>query len=96
MIDKHALGSVLSVHAQPAAKKNEIRGLQADALKICVTAAPEKGKANKALIELLAKSLKIKKSQIELLTGDTSHQKKFLFTNVAPEELNDKIQPFLN
>ena len=40
-------------------------------LKVCVTQAAEKGKANKALVELLGKALSLRKSQIELLSGET-------------------------
>ena len=56
-------------------------------LKVSVTQAPEKGKANKAVIELLAKKLGLKKSQIELIAGETSHQKRFLLREIKPDEL---------
>ena len=65
-------------------------------LKVCVTQSPEKGKANKAVIELLAKSLKLRKSQIELLSGETSHQKRFLIRGITPEELAQKIAEKMN
>ena len=48
-------GTILPVRAQPGARRNEIRGEQDGMLKVCVTQSPEKGKANKALIELLSK-----------------------------------------
>ena len=76
-LESHPDGLILPVRAQPA-RRNEIRGVQDGGLKVCVTASPEKGKANKAMIELLAKSLGLKKSQIELISGQTSHQKRFL------------------
>jgi uncharacterized protein (TIGR00251 family) len=87
----HPEGTILPVRAQPGARRNEIRGEQEGALKVCVTQSPEKGKANKAVIELVAKSLKLRKSQIELIAGETSHQKRFLIRDVTPEELSIKI-----
>ena len=90
MLEQNSNGIILSVHAQPGAKKNEIRGPQADALKVCVCAAPEKGKANSAIIELLAKSLGLKKSQIEILSGETSRKKRFLITDITLDELTRK------
>jgi uncharacterized protein (TIGR00251 family) len=90
-LESHADGTVLPVRAQPGARRNEIRGEQDGSLKVCVTQAPEKGKANKAIIEMLSKSLKLKKSQIELLSGETSHQKKFLVHGVAVEQLAQRI-----
>jgi uncharacterized protein len=90
-LEPHPEGTILSVHAQPGARRNELRGPQGGALKVCVTQSPEKGKANKALIELLCKSLGLKKSQIELLSGETSHQKRFLIRNVAADELARRV-----
>lgn len=48
------------------------------ALKASVTAAPEDGRANKALIALLAKELKVPKTSISLLSGETNRQKVIL------------------
>jgi uncharacterized protein len=93
MIDlqPHPEGVILPVRGQPGAKRNELRGEQDGALKVCVTQAAEKGKANKAIIELLAKSLGLKRSQIELLSGETSHQKKFLIRGTTAEELRGRM-----
>ena len=71
-LEPHADGTILPVRAHPGARRNEIRGVQDGMLKVSVTQAPEKGKANKAVIELLAKKLGLKKSQIELIAGETS------------------------
>jgi uncharacterized protein len=91
-LESHSDGVVLPVHAQPGARRNEIRGEQAGMLKVCVTQSPEKGKANKAIVELLSKSLKLKKSQIELIAGETSHNKRFLVHGVAIAELAGRIE----
>ena len=88
-------GIVLPVQARPGAKKNEVRGEQAGALKVFVTQVPEKGKANKVIAEVLAKALKLKKSQIELVSGETSHLKKFLVTGIGLDELSEKVAPLL-
>ena len=82
----------MPVRAQPGARRNEIRGLQDGVLKVCVTQAPEKGKANKAVAELLAKKLGLKKSQIELLSGETSHQKRFLVRGIGFQDLAARIE----
>jgi uncharacterized protein len=87
----HPEGTILPVRAQPGARRNEIRGEQDGALKVCVTQSPEKGKANKAVVELLSKSLGLKKSQIELIAGETSHQKRFLVRGITADELARRI-----
>jgi uncharacterized protein YggU (UPF0235/DUF167 family) len=65
-------------------------------LKVSVTQAPEKGKANKALVELLAKGLALRKSQIELLSGETSAHKRFLIRGLKPDELLRRIEAVLD
>lgn len=84
-------GVILPVHAQPGARKNGITGIHDGRLKIAVTQAPEKGKANQALVKLLAELLEVKRSQIELLAGETSSHKKFLIAGVALAALRDRI-----
>jgi len=91
----HPHGTILPVRAQPGARKNEIRGEQDGMLKVSVTQPPEKGKANKALIALLSKSLSLRKSQIELLAGETSPQKQLLVRDVTPADLNHRIERIL-
>jgi uncharacterized protein YggU (UPF0235/DUF167 family) len=80
------------VKAQPGARRNEVRCVQDGVLKVCVTQAPEKSKANKAIIELLAKWLGVKKSQIELIAGQTASQKKFLVRGIEMAELAHRIE----
>ena len=52
-----------------------------------MTQAPEKGKANKTIIVLLARELAVRKSQLELLSGETSGQKRFLVRGLTQEQL---------
>ena len=91
-LEPHPDGTLLPVRAQPGARRNELRGVQDGMLKVCVTQSPEKGKANKAIVELLSKKLKLKKSQIELVSGETSHQKRFVIRGLGPAELAARIQ----
>ena len=73
---KTATGATFRVRVQPGASKNEIVGVQEDALKIRINAPPVKGKANKALIDFLAEKLGVKKSEVEIISGHTSKIKK--------------------
>ena len=92
----HPEGTILPVRAQPGARRNEIRGEQDGMLKVSVTQPPEKGKANKALIALLSKELSLRKSQLELIAGQTSHQKQVLVRDVTSEELAELIEQALS
>jgi uncharacterized protein (TIGR00251 family) len=87
----HPDGVVLPVKAQPGAGQNAIRGEQNGMLKVSVTQIAEKGKANRSLIEVLAKGLGLKRSQIELIAGETQSQKRFLVRGISREELAERI-----
>lgn len=94
-LEPHADGTILPVRAQPGSRRNEIRGQQDGALKVCVTQIAEKGKANKALIALLSKELSLRKSQLELLSGETSQHKRFLIRDITAADLAARLQPFV-
>ena len=73
----------LAVKVSPKASAERIQGWASDedggpVLKIAVTAVPEDGKANKAVIALLAKRLKLPKSAITIASGETSRRKTLL------------------
>ena len=86
-LEPHADGVILSVRANAGAKKNAVTGEHDGAVKISVTQAPEKGKANKAIVEVICKSLGLKRSQVELLSGETSSHKKFLLRGAQPADI---------
>jgi hypothetical protein len=91
-LQTHAEGTVLPVRAQPGARRDEVRGEQHHALKVAVTQVAEKGKANRAIVGLLCKSLGLRKSQVELLTGANSSEKRFLIRQVTEQQLRDKLE----
>ncbi|OGQ48342.1 MAG: hypothetical protein A3I09_00780 [Deltaproteobacteria bacterium RIFCSPLOWO2_02_FULL_47_10] len=57
------------------AKKEIVEKISENSYKVKVTAPPEKGKANKRVVELLSEEFGIKKQDIRILSGDTSNRK---------------------
>ena len=94
-IEQTAEGMVIQVKALPGSRKNEVRGEQDGMLKVSVTQIPEKGKANKAVQEQLAHGLGLRKSQVQLISGETSPLKRFLITGVTVEELRKRVNSIL-
>ena len=84
-------GLVLPVHAQPGARRNGILGEHDGRLKIAVTEKPDKGKANQAIIALLARQLRIAKSDLRLLSGDTNRRKRFLIVGLDAGEVRKRL-----
>ncbi|HYO81301.1 MAG TPA: DUF167 domain-containing protein [Bryobacteraceae bacterium] len=67
---------LLHVKAQPKASRDGVVGWMEDgALKVKVTAAPDRGKANAAICRLLAEWLDVPPSHVRVVRGETSPQK---------------------
>lgn len=80
------------IKVTPKSSNNKIGGLIEGGdgktfLKIFVTTVPEQGKANEAVIHLLAKSLKLSKSQITIVSGHTAHFKTLRLTHLNQEDI---------
>jgi len=69
---------ILRVMVQPRASRNEIAGLHDDAVKLRLTAPPVEGKANKAVIDFLAKLLRLPKSALTIRAGLQSRHKEVI------------------
>lgn len=80
-------GVVLSLHCQPGAKASRVVGLHDDRLKLQVQAPPLENRANEALVAWLAVQLSLPRKQIEILTGQTSRQKRVLVRGATLEQV---------
>ena len=81
---------ILTVKVIPNASRNEIVGVKEGVLKVRIHAPADKGKANEELIVFLSESLKVPKSKITLLSGQTSRLKRIKID--AGEEILDSFK----
>ena len=66
---------ILKIKVEPRSSKSVIVGRHGDALKVKLTSPPVEGKANKELIDLLSKELKVPKKAITITSGKSSKNK---------------------
>ncbi len=85
-------GVIFKAVVQPRGSRNEIVGLQGDALKIRLTAPPVEGAANKMCVEFLAKSLKVRKSDVEIVRGQSSKTKHLLVRSATREKIESLMK----
>lgn len=90
-LESHPEGIILPIRAQPGARRNGLGGVQDGQLNVAVTQVAEKRKANRAIIEVLCRELSLRKSQLELVSGETSSRKRFLVRGIAAAELARRI-----
>jgi uncharacterized protein (TIGR00251 family) len=86
-IKKDSPGIRVAIKVTPNAGRNEITGYKDEVLQVKVAAVPEKGKANKALVGLLAEKLGIRKSCIAIIKGETNRNKVVLIDGISSKEL---------
>jgi uncharacterized protein (TIGR00251 family) len=82
----------LTVKVVPGSSRTEIAGIQGEMLKVKVAAAPEKGKANKALLDFLAKQLQIKKNALQITSGLTSCIKQIRIEGVQQKDVEELLK----
>lgn len=92
---KHAQGVILPVRAKPGAKSNELLDVFDGALRISVTAPPEDGRANEAILRVVADTLNLRLSQITLLSGAKTKVKRLLVVGITAEDLVSRIDAAL-
>jgi hypothetical protein len=85
-------GVLLPIHVHAHARRNAIDGVREGTLRVAVSAAPEKGKANRAVIALLSKVLGLPKSALQLISGETSPNKQFLIAGMTAEQLRETLE----
>ncbi len=88
----HPKGIDLLVKAHAGSKKTGVLGLVGDSLKLGVSAPPEDGRANEALVELIAKLFTVRRSSVTLVTGKTAKSKRFRIEGVDPLAALECIQ----
>jgi len=81
----------LRVRLQPNASREEVAGWQGEELRVRVTAPPVEGKANRALIELLAKELRVAKNSIAIIGGQTARVKVVNIEGLNNDELRQRL-----
>jgi uncharacterized protein len=79
-------GALVPIRVQPRARRNEVMGWQGTTLRVRVTAPPTEGRANEAVIALLADALGVARSSIEIVSGAAGRDK---LVRIGPHSLEE-------
>lgn len=88
---KDIKSSRLAVKITPNAGRNEITGLKEGVLQVRIGAPPDKGKANKELVDFLSEKLGVKKSGVLIIKGQTSRNKVISVAGLSREEIIKRL-----
>jgi uncharacterized protein (TIGR00251 family) len=75
------------VKVQPKASKDQVVGYREGVLQLRVTVPPDKGRANAAVVALLAEALGVAKSRVRIVRGQTSRDKVLTVESLTPEDV---------
>jgi uncharacterized protein (TIGR00251 family) len=95
MLTEDSDGIRLKVHVQPRARKDLVRVVEGDELKIQVTSPPVKGAANRALKKLLGSTFDIPPSRVEILSGHTSRHKTIRIVGLTLDRAQTLLDQFV-
>jgi uncharacterized protein (TIGR00251 family) len=82
----------IQVKLLPRSSRAEIIGMENKLLKVKVTSPPVDGKANKALIQLLAKTLGISKGRVEIISGKSSRLKTIRIHGLSEKDITSLLE----
>ena len=81
----------LRLRVAPGAARPAVVGRHGDAWKVRVAAAPERGRANAAVLALVADALRLPRDAVSLVSGAASRDKIVELTGLAPEEIDRRL-----
>ena len=84
--------ATLLVRVQPRAKRNTVQLAAGGGIKVYVTAPPEDGRANDAVVELLAERLGLKRRQVEIISGETNRNKVVRITGLSAAQVEAALR----
>jgi uncharacterized protein (TIGR00251 family) len=88
-------GVVLNLKVIPRSSVNAVAGVQADALKLKITAPPVDSAANAEVVRLLAEILEVPRGAVQLLRGATSRHKQVRVVGLTGAQLLQRLKPML-
>jgi len=80
-----------AVHVVPRASRNEVAGVEGEALRVRLTAPPVEGAANAALLAFLAEVLGVPKRDVRLVSGQTARRKVVAVAGLKAEDVQERL-----
>ena len=88
--------AILAVRVKPRARRSGLLGWHGDGIKAAVRAAPERGRANDELLDVLACALGVPRDDLEIVAGATSQEKKVRLHGVSAVDLAQRLRVLLD
>jgi uncharacterized protein len=84
------------LRVSPGARRTEVAGRYGDGWKVRVSAPPERGRANEAVLDLLADTLELPRRSLSIVSGHGAREKVVLMEGVGPAEIERRLDRVLS
>ncbi len=84
-------GVEIALRVQPKARRPGITGVHDSRIKVAVSAPPEDGQANRAVIRLMADVLDVAVSRIEIIRGTASRSKQLRVSGISADDARERL-----
>ena len=92
MVSENKESCIIKVRVQPKASRNQVTGYHEDTLRLRVTAPPAEGQANTGVITLLAKTLGISRSKLQIIRCQSARDKLVSVDTLSQQEVRRRIE----
>ena len=96
LVEQARGGAVIRVRAKPNARREGVLGVVNEQLVVAVRTPPERGKANQAIVTIVARWLGIPKRSFEILSGASARDKRILVKGIDPPVLRARVEERLH
>ena len=86
-----ALSTRVRVRVAPGATRAAVVGRHGETWKVRVAAAPERGRANEAVLRLLAEALRVPRDAVKLVSGHTGRDKIVELAGLGPAQIERRL-----
>ena len=90
------IASRLLLRVQPGAPRSEIAGWHGESVRVRIAVSPTRGKANAAVIALLADCLQVARADVKIVRGFSSRDKVVLILGLDSDEMNRRLQNIID
>lgn len=94
IVDESSAGVEFQAKIVPGASRDRIAGVLGDALKIAVAAPPEAGKANRAIVHLLAGVLHVRRQAVQIVSGEAQPRKRIRVAGLSAEQVRQRLTAY--
>lgn len=84
-------GFAIAVKVVPGASRERVLGAYGDGIRVAVTAPPEGGAANKAVVDLLAETLGVSRGQVSIVRGHANPRKELAISGLTADEIESRL-----